>query len=371
MPYSLDSHVLRHRYPTDIAGVLVLRMIGCRVRPGDTNVSYSSRVRITWLALAVGLLVWHASYIVDATDAWEFLRRSWIWSLIYIVAAYAVFRVAHALTQGFLGITVPLWEALSGRGRQSYGDWYAAWGRGPVQLACGLVAGAATGGALRAVDVATRREEGLLQVVPASYAVVMIVGFVVGAAAYWAAAGIVLCRTLTRPGHLKLYPLAPAQTPGVEELSRLMLNTSSAGILLIGLLLTPVLITTAGLEGSSVGGVRTAFVAVCATLLIGVSIQPQIRLSRAVRDRRRATMRALLHQYYSVADQSRRGLSLTTARIRRARGNRERQRIADQIAQVAGSPASTLGSANTVQILASGAAIFIPLVVSGISLAVS
>lgn len=383
MPFLYDSHGLRNRYPTDITDVLVLRMLGCYVNQNRNNIVYSrytwrfrlggrkwefhagNRLIWTWIGAYLLLIAWHASYLIDRDDPLDFVWRSPLWSVVFAAAAGAVFWLAHSMTQGFLGISVPIWEAMTSRGRETYEKWFERRRSRRDQVVWGVTAAVAAGVALSLVQTAVDADDGWLIIVPASYGVVVLTGFVVGAAAYWAAWGIWLCWLLSRRGNLRLYRLGPAYTPGVEELSRLLLNTASAGIFVVAVLLTPILVATANLDSPLLNVVRGGLIFVCAVTLMGVAIVPQLGLSRAIREARRANMRRLTKRHDQLEAQARASAPGRWGRIcRRFRNDNsaERVRVIDEIARLAESPTSTIGSGNTVQILASTAGILAPTV---------
>ncbi|MCJ1697935.1 hypothetical protein MT349_19305 [Rathayibacter caricis] len=319
----------------------------------------------TWIGAYLLLIGWHATYLIGQDDPFDFAWRSPLWSLVFAAAAGTVFWLSHTMTQGFLGITVPVWESLTSRGRKAYENWYERRRSGRDQLIWGFVSAVATGVALGFVQGAVEAEGGWLIIVPASYGVVVLTGFVVGAAAYWAAWGIWLCTLLSRRGHLRLYRLGPAYTPGVEELSRLLLNTASAGIFVVAALLTPVLIGTANLVDQRLDGVRGVLIGICAATLVGVAVVPQLTLSRAIRESRRSNLRRLTRQYDELEERAQSAARGRFGRVRRLLGrdaDGERVKVAEEIERLAGSPTSTIGSGNTVQILASTAGILAPTV---------
>ena len=96
--------------------------------------------------------------------------------------------------------------------------------------------------------------------------------------------------------------------------------------------------------------IRLTFVGLCGTATLAVGIVPQVYISLAIHARRRTTMLGLLRKLHTLTEPGD-GSVLDEA-----------ERLRSRFDAVAASPASTLGSANLVQILVGITAAAVPFI---------
>lgn len=340
---------LRHRYPHDISRVLGLQIFGCHVF--NSNVRYSRNSIFIAVSAALALLGWSALFIPGESPQ-RVLVGFFSWCVYFLATCFGIAWIMHVLTQGFLNLTVTLGRCLTARGKQAYESWADTYLSTKRQaIFASTVAVSAPAGVWLVSSVVGNSE--IVLILPPSYVVVAATGFLVGCAAYWAAAGVVLCRRLSRPGRLTLYAVIPASTPGVEDLSQLMVTSFVASALASGVLLFPFMLWTYDIKGPELDPalavalpiVRTFLVAICSLMTLGLGLLPQIWLSGAIKETRRATMLRLLRKL---------GQDRLTWQGQSDKNSHELFKL------TADSPSSTVGSANIVQIGAAAAASIAP-----------
>jgi hypothetical protein len=349
------STYLRARYPSDIAGLIPLRIVGC-VRAG-ANVRYRRGVACSWVAGAAAVLIWQTILATLTPDPFLAFTRSVVWSLYFCAAILLVIAALHVSTQRFLSLTNSLDEVLTERGRESYDHWYRRLCAPPYQLAAGLFLAGVAVVALRAL-VMVIGNRGVIIVNAPSYVIIALVGFFVGAVAYLALGCILLCVSWGRRGRLRLNELMPAFTAGLEELSRLVLHVLFGAVVLAAVMLFPTLFATSQLPHEGVPeGTRTlarvlqiGLLGLCGVTITAVGIVPQEALSAAIRDQRQDTMRLIERQ------------------LRAEPKAKRRATLEERYERVAGSPTSTLGAANVVQIVVASATALTPFAVSIIAI---
>jgi hypothetical protein len=310
------------------------------------------RINVVFAALlAVALLGWCTTYI-DPMNPGKVLIGSVSWGAYFAATSAGVIWIMHSLTQGFLNLTVTLGRCLTERGKQTYATWADTYLSTAKQAAFASALGLLAPVAVWLVENVVG-SSGVVVIIAPSYVIVALTGFIVGCAAYWGAAGVVLCRRLTRPGRLRLYPLIPARTPGVEDLSQLMVTCFVVSAIASAVLLFPFMFWTYDLKDSGLDPafavalplVRTLLVSICAVMTLGLGLLPQIWLSLAIKDVRRATMLRTLRKL---------------SRTRQTWQGETDEKTHEMFKLTAESPATTVGSANIVQISAAGAATIAP-----------
>lgn len=342
---------LRDRYPSDIAGMMPLRIVGC-YRAGS-NVRYGLVRRIAWAVVAAGIVAWQTGIGIGSSDPLHSLLRSTTWSLYFCAAMILVVFALHVTTQRFLNLSTAVSEMLTPQGRSSYDAWYRRCSRRLPQWVSGLGLAVVAIVALGALQFVLG-DTGPIEINAPSYVIIALVGFFVGTAAYWTIACIILCILWGRKGMLRLYPLAPANTPGIEALSRLVLYVLFGVVILAIVMLFPTLYATSTLSFSQLPGataviatvLQTVLLGLCGLTAVGVGIVPQEALSAAIRRQRHGTMRKLAK---SMAENH---------------SADERDRLDQRYLAVAASPTSSLGSGNVVQIVVASATAFAPFVIS-------
>jgi hypothetical protein len=195
-------------------------------------------------------------------------------------------------------------------------------------------------------------------VLPPSYAIVSLAGFLCGCAAHLLIGMASFTALITKPRHLKLYPILPAHTPAIEEVSRITISAFVGSAIYSVLLLAPFVYWTNDLNLNSpdAASARSTFFALklmlilaCSIAALAVGVVPQIYISLAIQGTRRTTMLALLRRLKSNP---------------RALREDHNLRLHDLFASVANSPTSTLGSGNIVEISVGVVAALLPLAVT-------
>lgn len=348
----LDSRgFLRARYPSDIAGMLPLRLVGC-YRWGD-NVAYHPRIFARWLTVGLACLVWQL-YLSSSTDDVAYvLVRSAGWSAYFVGAAALMLAALHVTTQRFLDLSLSLGSAVTDRGRRQYERWYEWSSKSWRQWTVGLIVALLATVALYVLQTVLDNTAVMVITIP-SYIIVGLTGFFTGLGAYWVIACIVLCVFWGKRGMLRLYRWAPAYTPGVEELSRLVMHVLFGAVILSAVFLAPAIVATSSLDVttlapdtvSRIQTIRAILLGICGLTVIAVGVVPQEALSSAIRDQRHAAVRKLMHE------------------LERCKVDAERTQLETKLANVANSPTSTLGSGNVVQIVVAGVTALTPFLVT-------
>ena len=348
---------LRARYPHDISRVLLLRIAGARAVDG--RVAYDIVNILGLLVTLIGLCCWCVLEAVTSPADESPFTKFLPWCAYFLTVGASLFYLCHRLTQAFLHITVSLDRCMTEYGQRDYHRW-SRYALSPwLQGAAGLILAAGAPIALVVVQRVVGAASPIV-VLPPSYFVLGVTGFLVGATAYWAVAGMVLVRRLTRPRRLRLYPLNPARTPGVEELAQVMLTAFAVAGIYSVLLLFPLFYWTSGVDDALPPGlmepiriVKLLLIGLCGLATLGVGIVPQFHISSAIRAVRRTTMLRLLRR---IEEDPKvwRGLNSSP--------------LTEILSKVSEAPASTLGSAHVVQITVGVAAAILPTVIGLVNL---
>lgn len=323
--------------------VLVLRALGAC--SNGSNIRYRVMDVVFWFLVAGSLVGIAALSGLEDRLPIEIVATYVGWILYACLAAGLVAILAHFLTQGFRRLTFDLDRLLSRRGHQFMLNWLRSSHKsGPQAVLSTLIAAAL---------VAVATYSCLLMATPLALVgpllvAVAICGFFVGGCLYWLIQGLWAIFHITRPGMLTLFPLAPGSTPGLEHFARLLGGAfaSCAALSLVFLLpyasgaLRSSAPSGTGLESSH--GVRLLLLALAGVVTIAMGIAPQVWFTQAIQRARHQSLNRLIRKLDHTNSPS------------------DRDRLRDEFAMVAQSPASTISADNVAQIAVAAAALTLP-----------
>lgn len=280
-----------YRYSYDIANVFGLRIFGVYAKAG--------RVKIRWWLATINLLVIIAPIPLgvlaghlDKSQPEEWMVSVlWISYFSFLAVVVQIFSLAGVHV--FHGLTPELEKCLTSLGMRRYERWASISTALIPQLLFAILL--SLGGCLCLFLVS--REPALataLHITWASYVSVAVSVVYLSGGVWWMFAGAILSTRLVGDGCMRLFPYAPAMTPGVELLVRcyrLAFVGGCAGVLLC---LTPILTWVRTVPdspyavSSALGLSALSFLA-----LVVIAIVPDWFLSKAILRERHRLMSAI------------------------------------------------------------------------------
>ncbi|MER5432149.1 hypothetical protein [Streptomyces sp. NPDC002588] len=283
---------LRERLATDISRIMVLRLFGVRAA-GSRNL-WNRKAGVLFISVSYAPpIVVAVSQIRNPAVLFQGDFFLWLtyYSTVNLVVVLCQWSGCRVLYYSIASVD----EILTARGRRRFHEWIDR-GTAPSRqlryMAGGATVSVAAVYALSKAHLLT--DQKLLMA--AAFAAVAMTGAAGANCLYWILRAAKLSRVITATGCLSLWWVAPASTPGMENLARWYRLVTAWSAIGLTVSFAPVIyLSRHAPENKLLSAVKWTFAVALMSALILLVLYSHWRLSLAVTERRIATLRRLNH----------------------------------------------------------------------------